>query len=157
MAAGPGRWGRCGAGQRMGLRVVPRPGRGLGEEGAGAPLGLGSATACRFVTRHPAAPCRPNGHTGSSRWVRERNMRITNCPRVPYREGSRDLQCKCVTEINTGNTYPAGVQSKYTGPCSVLNRHGSTYYPVCAAASWDPQCVHKTNKCKKYSPHVHTK
>ena len=83
MAASPGRRGRCGAGRRMGLRVVPRPGRGLGEEGAGAPRGLGSATACRFVTRHPAAPCRLNGHTGSSRWVRERNMRIANCPRVP--------------------------------------------------------------------------
>lgn len=32
-----------------------------------------------------------------------------------YREGSRDLHCKRGTEINTGNTYPAGVQSKYTG------------------------------------------
>lgn len=36
MSAGPGRWGRCGAERRTPLRVVPRPGGGLGEESAGA-------------------------------------------------------------------------------------------------------------------------
>lgn len=62
----------------------------------------------------PHADRRPNGYTGPSRHVRERNVRITNCPRVQRR--LPDLHCKCITEINTGNTYPAGVQSKYMGP-----------------------------------------
>ena len=54
---------------------------GGGERGR-APRDLGSAAARRFVTR-PAAPRGPNGHTGPSRRVSERNRRITNCPRVP--------------------------------------------------------------------------
>lgn len=85
--------GALGVGRRMGLGVVPRrEAGGLGDEGRGgrggghgcAQRSLGSAAARRFVTRL-AAPHRLSGHRGPSRRLRERNMRITNCPRVQRR------------------------------------------------------------------------
>lgn len=99
----------------MGLRVVPRL-TGLGEGGGGGASRVVSAqqpqlpsallpsllsrTDC-VGTRDPCDMC-----------VRETQESPTA---HVYREGSRDLHCKRGTEINTGNTYPAGVQSKYTG------------------------------------------
>lgn len=73
------------------------------------------AAALCFVTG-AAAPVHRAG-TGDPCNTCERNTGITSCPRVKGRlQGSWDLGCKYITEINTGNTFPAGLQSEYLGP-----------------------------------------
>lgn len=98
--------------------MVPRPDWIWGKEeeehrGVSAQWGRAAAQR-RFITHPVAAPCRLCGHTQDPGDMCVRETRESPTAHM-YREGSRDLCCKRGTEINTGNTYPAGVQSKYMG------------------------------------------
>lgn len=92
--------GCCGAEKRTGLRVAPRP-RGVSGGGrwrSGCAVWAQLPPDALLPVRLPRAD--RMGIQGPSRRVRERNMRITNCPRAP--RGLLDLlHCKCVHEINT--------------------------------------------------------
>lgn len=100
----------------MGLQVVPRPDGAWGREeeehrGVSAPRPQLPDAA---LLPTPLLPRKDCGGTRDPGDMCVRETRESPTAHV-YREGSRDLHCKRGTEINTGNTYPAGVQSKYTG------------------------------------------
>lgn len=155
-------WGtamRGGGWGRVVWRVVPRPtgfaGGGKRRSISGKPLLRSSGShSCLGALLPFLLPCTDCMGTQDPCDMCVRETRESPTAHV-YREGSRDLHCKRRTEINTGNTYPAGVQSKYTGhvqritdselPTNPCTRQPLGTHTVCTtqiiARNTHPMCI----------------